>query len=73
MPPKLPKKKIEPRGFPDRKHAEMATIGDLWNPWIFYRVFNREPYEVQEWLRKEGILTAIGEDRALRFHRPQKC
>ena len=78
MPPKKPKKKTEPRGFPDRKNAEMATIGDLWNPWIFYSVFDREPYKVQEWLRKVGILAdsmlcVCGKDMKLnlRSHSPE--
>ena len=53
-------------------------IGDLWNPWIFYRVFDREPYKVQEWLRKEGILAdsmlwVCGKDMKLnvRSHSPE--
>lgn len=42
--------------FANSLPPKKAKIKDLWNPWTFYRVFDRRQSKVHKWLRREGLL-----------------
>ena len=45
-------------GFRLRKTPSEIKLEDIWLPWNFCRVLDREPLKVHKWLRSEGLLAA---------------
>lgn len=52
----MPPKKRSLGAFSKRKVVEDILLEDIWSPWNFYRVLDRESEEVHEWLRSVGLL-----------------
>ena len=54
MPPK--KGTRSDGGFVKRKAISDIILEDMWSPWNFYKILDRDSFYVHQWLRKEGLL-----------------